>query len=140
MRASNRGQLPKDLLRGRSRFQAWRQRHKTDRRVPPALWTLAVRLANVHGVSRTAVALGVNYHGLKKRLAAAAGRAAAGCAAAGQPPCQEPTFIELPAPAVLAKQCLFELSNTAGATLRVHLLGYDSADVESLARAVWSPE
>ena len=42
------------------------------------------------------------------------------------------------APAVIGKQCLFELSNAAGATLRVQLLGYDTADVETLARAVWS--
>jgi hypothetical protein len=135
MRASKRGPLPKDLLRAQSRFQAWRRRHKTDRRVPPALWTLAVALAHVHGVSRTAVALGVNYHGLKKRAGAALA-----AAAASEPPAQRPAFVELSAPAVLAKQCLFEVSNAAGASLRVQLLGYDRADVESLARAVWSPE
>jgi hypothetical protein len=130
MRANNGGDLPKDLLRGRSRFQAWRQRRKTRGRIPDALWTLAVRLAQCHGVNRTALALGVDYYSLKKRTDAAAASAA---------PASEPAFVELPAP-VLGKQCLFELNNAAGTTLRVQLLGYDTADVESLARALWSAE
>jgi hypothetical protein len=135
MRASKRTELPKDLLRARSRFQAWRQRGTAGHRTPPALWTLAVGLAKIHGVSRTSLALGVNYHGLKKRL-----EAALSATAAGEPPAQAPSFVELPAPALLGKQCLFELSNAAGTTLRVQLLGYDTADVETLARAVWSVE
>jgi hypothetical protein len=131
MRASKRSDLPKDLLRGRSRFQAWRQRRKTRGRIPDVLWALAVRLANVHGVNRTALALGVDYYSLKKRAEATT---------ACQPPATGPAFVELPVPAVIAKQCLFELRNTAGATLRVQLLGYDTADVEALARAAWSAE
>jgi hypothetical protein len=130
MRANNGGDLPKDLLRGRSRFQAWRQRRETRGRIPDALWTLAVRLVKVHGVSRTALALGVDYYSLKQRSEAAASTA----------PATDPAFVELPVPAMVGKQCLFELSNAAGATLRVQLLGYDTADVEALARAVWSVE
>jgi hypothetical protein len=41
---------------------------------------------------------------------------------------------------VVGKQCLFELNNAAGASLRVQLLGYDTADIETLARTVWSTE
>ena len=134
MRTSKRGELPKDLLRARSRFQAWRQRGTAGRRTPSALWALAVRLAKIHGVCRTARVLGVNYHGLKKRAMPALSAAASGS------PAQAPSFVELPAPAVLGKQCLFELRSAAGASLRVQLLGYDTADVEALARAVWSAE
>jgi hypothetical protein len=130
MRASKRGELPKDLLHGRSRFQAWRQR-RTSRRIPDPLWTLAVRLVKTHGVSRTAWALGVDYYTLKQRAEEAA---------ASEPPSSGPAFVELPAPCVIGKQCLFELSNAAGSTLRVQLVGYDTADVETLARAVWSTE
>ena len=54
MRASKGGQLPKDLLQGRRRFQPWRQRRKGRGRIPDALWTLAVGLVKVHGLSRTA--------------------------------------------------------------------------------------
>src|SRR6202030_1969510 len=104
MRASKRTELPKDLLQARSRFQAWRQRGAGGRRTPPALWDLAVRLAKIHGVSRTALALGVNYHGLKKRT-----EAALSAAAGSQPPANGPAFVELAVPAVIGKQCLFEL-------------------------------
>ena len=131
MRASQGGDLPKDLLRGRSRFRAWRQARRTRGRIPDALWALAVRLVKSHGVNRTARALGVDYYSLKKRAEAAA---------ACDLPWRGPAFVELPAPTVVGKQCLFELNNAAGATLRGQLLGYDTADVETLARAVWSTE
>jgi len=131
MRANKRGNLPKDLLRGRSRFQAWRERRKIRGRIPDTLWALAVRLVKVHGVNRTALALGVDYYSLKKRV-----EAASTC----EPPASGPAFVELPAPAVAGKQCLFELNTAAGTTLRVQLFGYDTADVEILARVVWSTE
>jgi hypothetical protein len=131
MRASQGDQLPKDLLQGRSQFQAWRQRRKGRGRIPDALWSLAVGLVQVHGVSRTATALRLDYYSLKKRAEAAA---------AAQPPAAGPLFVELPAPPTVSKQCLLELHNAAGDTLRVQLLGYDSADVEALARAVWSAQ
>jgi hypothetical protein len=99
--------------------------------IPDTLWALAVRLANVHGVHRTARALGVDYYSLKKRVEAAT---------ACEPPASGPAFVELPAAAVIGKQCLFELNNAAGATLRVQLLGYDTADVEALTRAAWNAE
>jgi hypothetical protein len=129
MAAHARGQLPDDLLRGRDRFQTWRRRRpKPGSPIPPALWRLAVRLAKTHGISRTATVLGLHYHRLQKQLEAAA----------SQPPPHAPAFVELPAPLLLGKQCLFELANGAGATLRVQLLGYDAADVAVLARSVWS--
>ena len=66
MRASKGGDLPKDLLRGRNRFQAWRQSRRTRGRMPDALWALAVRLVKRYGVNRTALVLGVDYYSLKK--------------------------------------------------------------------------
>ena len=36
-----------------------------------------------------------------------------------------------------AKRCRFELDNGSGATMRVHLVGYDAADVEALSRGFW---
>ena len=62
MRASKGGELPKDLLQGRSRFQAWRQRRRTRSRIPDTLWALAVRLVKRHGLNPTARALGVDYY------------------------------------------------------------------------------
>ena len=125
-----RSELPEDLLHARSRFQTWRARRKAGCRIPQSLWTIAVRLVNTHGLSRTATALGLDYYCLKKRVDAAT----------RQPPSSGPAFVELPAPVLVGKQCLFELDNGAGATLRVQLIGYDPADVEALARSFWSPK
>jgi len=132
MAATERGVLPGDLRRGRSRFQAWRRgRRKAGSRIPQPLWRLAVGLANTHGISRTAAALGLDYYRLKKQV---------GVAAASQPPSSGPAFVELPSPLVVGQQCLFELENGAGATMRVQLLGYDAAAVGVLARSFWSVE
>jgi hypothetical protein len=88
---------------------------------------LAVRLVRTYGVSRTAAVLGLDYYGLKKRAEAAASRPQASSAA----------FIELPTPVLASQQCLFELDNGTGATMRVQLTGYDAADVAALARGFW---
>lgn len=130
MAAHVRGELPKDLAQGRSQFQAWRASRKLGRRIPQTLWTLAVRLVKAHGVSRTATALGLDYYTLKKRAEETAGQAQS----------SGPAFIELPSPAVVGKQGLFELDNGVGARMRVQLLGYDTADVVALVRSFWSAE
>ena len=127
MGARERGTLPSDLARGRDRFQAWREQRTGRGRIPHALWALAVRLAKTHGVSRTAAVLGLDYYSLKRRAEADTGEA----------PSKPPAFVELPAPALVGKQGLFELDNGTGATLRVHLVGYDAADLEALARSLW---
>jgi hypothetical protein len=124
MSVSQRGELPSDLARVRSRFQAWRGRRKAGERIPPPLWALAVRLVKTHGLSRTAATLGVDYYSLKKRAEAS-------------PPPNGPAFIELPSPVVDPKRCLVELDNGAGATMRVQLTGYDASDVEALSRGFW---
>ena len=90
--------------------------------------TLAVRLAKLHGVSRTATALGLDYYSLKRRAEAVAAPAQS----------SSPAFVELPAPVLVGKQCRFELDNGAGATMRVQLVGYDAADVEALSRSFWN--
>ena len=127
MGTNQRGQLPPDLVRGRSRFQAWREQRKAGGRIPQPLWAMAVRLAKAHGVSRTAAALGLDYYSLKKRAEAAA----------SQPQSSGPAFVELTPPVLVAKQCRFELDNGSGATMRVQLVGYDAADVEALSRSFW---
>lgn len=123
-----RGPLPADLLQARSRFQAWRGRRKVGERIPRSLWTLAVRLAKVHGVSRTAAALGLDYYSVQKRVEAAA----------TPPQSGQPAFVELTSPVLVARQCRFELDNGSGATMRVELVGYDAADVEALSRSFWN--
>jgi hypothetical protein len=127
MRASECGVLPQDLARAQDQFRAWRAR-RTGGRIPPPLWMLAVRLVQRYGVSRTATALRLDYYSLKRRAEAPAPK----------PPTGGPAFVELPSP--VGKQGVFELDNGAGATLRVHLVGYDAADVEALTRRFWNAE
>jgi hypothetical protein len=112
------------------RFRDWRRNRKIGTRIPEALWTLAVQLANAQGVCRTASVLGLDYYALKKRLAAAAGR----------PRATEPAFVEVPASLAVGKQCTFELDDGAGATLRVQLVGYDATDVATLSCRLWKTE
>lgn len=126
MRGSN---LPQDLVRAQSRFQAWRG--QGGGRIPQALWNLAVCLAKIHGVSRTATALGLDYYGLKKKLQAAA----------EAEPSRNLAFVELPAPPLVAgKQCHFEWDNGAGCSRRLHLVGYEATEIEVLARSFWKGE
>ena len=127
MGASERRGLPPDLALGRGRFQAWRRERKLGERIPRPLWDLAVRLAKMHGVSRTATALGLDYYGLQRRTGTVAAPA----------PSSNPAFVEVQAPIVAGKECRLEFDNGAGATLRVRLVGYDAADVEALARGFW---
>jgi hypothetical protein len=124
-----RSELPKDLAQGRSQFQAWRAR-RTVGRIPQTLWALAVRLVSRHGVSRTAAVLGLDYYSLKKRAESGA----------KEPGPSTTAFVELPPPVVLTRQCQFEMGNGAGSTLRVHLVGYDAAEVAALARSFWNAE
>ena len=128
MDAGERRGLPPDLALGRSRFQAWRGQRKVGKRIPQPLWDLAVRLVKLHGVSRTATALGLDYYSLQKHARTAAAPAPSG----------NPAFVELPASILVGKECRLEFDNGAGATLRVRLVGYDAADVEALSRSFWN--
>jgi hypothetical protein len=112
------------LARGRSRLQAWRERRKAGGRIPRSLWALAVKLVGRHGVSRTAAALKLDYYSLKRQAEAASESRSSG-----------PAFVEVPSPVAVSKQCHVELSNGNGASMRVQLIGYDTADVEALSRA-----
>jgi hypothetical protein len=129
MGTSQRELLPPDLVRGRSRFQAWRMQRKPGDRIPQPLWAMAIRLAKTHGVSRTSAVLRLDYYRLKKRAEAATD---------SQPPSSGTSFVELSSPVIVAKQCRFELDNGAGAILRVQLVGYDTADIEALSRSFWN--
>ena len=117
-------QVPPDLMRGRSRFLAWRAQRKQGQRIPQPLWAMATRLAKIHGVSRTARVLGLDYYSVKERLEAAANESQS----------SGPAFVEVTSPVLIGKQCHFELDNGAGATLRGQLMGYDASDLEALAR------
>jgi hypothetical protein len=132
MGAGTGGGLPRDLARAQSQVQAWRGRRQPGERIPRRLWTLAVGLVHRHGVSRTAMALGLDYYTLKQRAEESASASSGQAARA--------TFVELPSSLMAGKQGLFELDNGAGASMRVQLVGYDAADLEALARSFWNAD
>lgn len=123
-------ELPTELVRARSRFQAWRKLRKKGSRIPPSLWRLAVQLASSYSIHRTATTLKLDYYSLKQQVEVAA----------DTPESNRPQFVELPPPVTIGKQGLFELDNGAGATMRVQLVGYDAAEIEVLARGFWKAE
>ena len=130
MGAWESGKLPQDLQDARRRFQAWRQRRQAGERIPQPLWTLAVRLVRSHGVSRTAMTLGLDYYSLKRRTEEAVRR----------PRPSGPAFVEVAPPFVAGKQCLLELHNRAGASLHVQLTGYDAAEIGAVVRGLWGAD
>ncbi len=123
-----RVRLPEDLIKARDRIRAWRNRRERGSRIPAYLWTLAVDLARVHGPSRTATTLGLDYYGLKRRLSDKSSSTTSPSAA----------FVELPAPPSVAKQCQAELTNGSGAVMRLQLSGYEATDLAMLVSRLWS--
>lgn len=114
-----------ELQRAARKFASWRRTRKNKSRIPESLWELAVELAGVHGVARTATVLRLDYYSLKKRLAAST-------VAATEP---APAFLELPAGLATGRECVVELEEPGRGRLRVHLKGHDAPDLVALARA-----
>jgi hypothetical protein len=119
--------LPKSIERVRQRLEHWRQtRTHRHSRIPDPLWAAAVAIARQHGLSVTARLLRLDYTALKRRVAAATGRAETA----------PPTFIELPPPPA-GGECLIELEAPRGGTLRVQIKGA-VPDLVALSRMVWT--
>ena len=88
-----------------------------------------MKLANAHGLSRTASALKLDYNGLKKRVEA---KNADGLSAPG-------AFIEFsPASPPVSGECMIEFEDGSGASMRVHLRGCDAPDLAALGRSFWN--
>lgn len=122
-----RGDNPESLARGRERYEAWRHSRKLGVRIPDKLRSLAVTLAEGHGLSRTASALKLGYHSLKNRVA---GRDCDSSSVAR-------AFIELSPPPLVpsTSECVIEFEDGFGARIRVHLLGCEISDMADLCRS-----
>jgi len=124
-----------DLVQGAARFADWRRGREVGARIPAALWELAVKLAERHGVSRTALALRVGYYSLQERVEAR-GRASSSSATAAT--AKSPTFVELPmTPGGAACDCLLEIEKPCGTKLRIQLRGPQLPDLVALGREFW---
>src|SRR6056297_713704 len=135
MAGRKRGEVGGALARGRDRFESWRRSRQVGARIPEKLWSLAVRLADTDGLSRTASVLKLDYNALKKRVAD--GNPGFGSDRADS---VAPRFIEL-SPSSLAApslahstECVVEFEDGSGARIRVCLRGCDAPDLVALCR------
>ena len=123
--------VPAELARAAARWAQWRRTRELGARIPESLWKLALELAARHGVSRTAIALRVDYYALKKRLDAQMPPRRVDSAVA-------PAFVELPPPSLAtAGGCVIEFENVSGAKMRIELRGSQVPDLAALGRSFW---
>ena len=88
-------------------------------------------LAQRHGVSKTSLALHLDYYALKKRLEAGPKRLPGGDGAGAR-------FVEIPLRAVAGgAACVLEVEDGRGARLRVELQGVGAGALPELVRSVW---
>jgi hypothetical protein len=126
MASRNQRELPGDLARARDRLAAWRRTKEPRSRIPESLWELAVKLANKHGLNRTARTLKLDYYSLKKRVESAA---------VGRGDEDGVAFLELPATLAPVPECVIQFEDSRG-TLKVHLKGYSATDIATVGRSL----
>lgn len=110
-------------------FRRWRSTRERGERIPPDLWTAACAAAREHGVSRTSLALELDFYTLRRRVEEAPGRLPVHqrpVSARSVP--SAPTFVELPVSAAAsanAVACTIVLehsrSDSTTARLRIEL-------------------
>jgi hypothetical protein len=111
-------------------LRLWRTSPQRERRIPEALWGAAARLARTYGVSRIATALKLSYPDLQRRVGGT-------CAQRTQRGSQ-PTFLQLPAPALgpaLDQQATVEVVPGSGARLILRLPDAKAHDLLVLVQA-----
>jgi hypothetical protein len=129
MSTSQSKHLPVALRTVRRQLDRWRSRHRPHARLPEELWRKATALAHKHGVNKTAGALGLKYDSLKKHLEAASSESS-------DPKKARPAFVELPSREILPSslECMIELEDGHGATIRLHVRGVRVGDLVSFTR------
>ena len=123
---------PLPFERARRQFERWRRHRVAGSRIPDDLWRVAVGLARDHGVSRTALALRLDYYSLKERVEAASARRDGSPGRGGGGFLEFPFGLAPPAPG-----CVVELEDRGRARLRIELRGPGIPQIEALARTLW---
>ena len=104
--------------------------------MPDFLWRQAARLAGRYGVNRVHLALGLNYHDLKRRMEALS--AVKPATAKPAEPRRRPTFVEVGlGPPLLSASTLVEVEDRGGRKLTVRLAAEQGGELIPLVRAVW---
>jgi hypothetical protein len=131
MRGTKRRELPASILQLEKRLKFWRKTRTPGQRIPKSIWRSAAKLASKHGLSKTAIALSLNYQNLRKHVERAK----------AESPSTSP-FVELPAPTPfpLTSECTIEWEDGSGAKMRMHLKGCAVPDALSLDRVFWGTD
>lgn len=110
------------------RLKAWRVDRTRGKRIPEDLWKAAADLARVHGLSRTATELKLNYYDLQRRLA--------GVGKVGPRPKPTAHFVEMaaPVPAAPGEHGTLELVQSWG-RLRLRLPNASPKDLLAMVQA-----
>ena len=134
--------LPPAVNRLKQQVQRWREAKEGQFSLTPGeLWNAAVPLALKYGVCRIARAVELDYGGLRKRVAALAGK-----------PCPEPsiTFVEIPASGMAATEhpasehrqnpapesgLVIDISRPDGARMRISLKPGTDLDAAGIVSA-----
>lgn len=113
------------LERLKIRFAAWRKKRVRGTRIPERLWDAAVVVAGEVGVCQTANSLHLDYYALQRRLEERAQQPAS------------PAFMELSSPAFTTSECVIELEDACGASMRMHFKGVDMSSIATLGQQLW---
>ena len=116
----------------REQFEAWRQGRKKRSAIPDKLWQSAVSLCQDHSISKVSSTLRLNHAVLKHRV---------GAYGINHPVSRitAPRFIELDMrPSKSAFECIVEMSEPKGSTMRVYVKGETGLDLLELGKAFWS--
>jgi len=135
--------LPQEVHDLKARIDAWRSNRRGREHMPREFWTDAIELSKVHGVCRIARSVGLDYKGLRRKIALFQRRAS--------PPQQR--FVEVPAQVVLAPKgalagascppppspptprTTVEVTAPDGAQLRIHAPVATAAELAGLVTA-----
>ena len=111
--------------RVKARFASWRKKRVRGERIPTGLWDAAAKVAADVGVCQTAKALQLDYYALQRRVKKRA------------PESAPPAFVELPTSPHSASECVIELEDTTGVSMKMHLKSVDASTIASLSHSLW---
>jgi hypothetical protein len=121
----------------KQRLEFWRAGRKAGERIPAGLWADAVAAVAQHGIYRVAIELRLDYAALKRR----AGMATGPRSGTTSQPAVAARFVEMFAPAAAASlpmsrpDCVVELANSRGASMRLELNGNALSSLPALCAA-----
>src|SRR6476646_4006394 len=123
------------LLPLKEQFDQWRAARRRGEKIPVQLWEAAVNATAEHGAYRVSRELCLDYAVLKRR----------GALAGESTQLPAPRFVELRAPqgepmpaSQPEPQCVVEMANARGATMRLQLRGNALGGLPALCHAFWS--